>query len=430
MWAACENGSLPVAELLLRAGASPDAALLKGETPLMTAARGGYTDVVAALLARKAKVNARGPRGQTALMWAAAEGNTEAVNFLIEFGAKVRDTSASGFSPLLFAVRNNRIEAAKALLAHGANIEDKAADGTTALNMAVLNAHFDLAMVLLEHKANPNAPDPRGSALHMLAWMHKPGSDGGAGVARKSYTPYRPEGVTTHLDLARALLHRGANPNVRIKWEEKLFDKEGGTVKNPPNIALGRHFLSYVGATPFYVAAQSGNAPLMRVLAEGGADPRLPTVQGITPLMAAAGLGYWQGESPGPFTGCTEEERLDAVKLAIELGNDVNAVADFGDYKMEGAPGYTLLYYPHNMDQLVGKVLGDPRWSGSTPLIGAITSGQAVIVKYLIERGARVDAKTKLGWTPLMVAEGVFFGNAKKEYPEAAALIRAALAKR
>ena len=80
--------------------------------------------------------------------------------------------------------------------------------------------------------------------------------------------------------------------------------------------------------------------------------------------------------------------------------------------------------------QLVGKVLGDPRWSGSTPLIGAITSGQAVIVKYLIERGARVDAKTKLGWTPLMVAEGVFFGNAKKEYPEAAALIRAALAKR
>jgi ankyrin repeat protein len=162
----------------------------------------------------------------------------------------------------------------------------------------------------------------------------------------------------------------------------------------------------------------------MRLLAEHGADPKLPNALGVTPLMVAAGLDYWEGEAPGPFTGCPEPERLEAVKLAIQLGNDINAVADFGDYRMEGDPQYTLLYYPLNMDEIADKVLGDPRWSGITPLHGAVVSGQPSIVQYLIDHGAKVDTKTKLGWTPLMVAEGVFFANAKKEFPAAAAILR------
>jgi hypothetical protein len=118
------------------------------------------------------------------------------------------------------------------------------------------------------------------------------------------------------------------------------------------------------------------------------------------------------------------------VKLALELGNDVNAAANFGDYPMVGDTGYTLLYYPLNIDDLLDKGVGDPRWSGSTPLIGAVISGQPSIVEYLIDHGAKVDAKTKLGWTPLMVAEGVFFANAKKEFPPAAAIIKKAMRER
>jgi ankyrin repeat protein len=428
---ACKNGNAAMIESFLKAGADANSASEQGQTALMTAALTGKVDALKVLLAHGADVHAKEPiRGQTALMWAASEGNTEAVEMLIEFGSEVKAKSKGGFTPLLFAVRNAHIPAVKALLEHGANVNDAAPDGTSALNMAVVNAYFELGSVLLDRGADPNAPDPRGSALHTLAWLRMPGSDGGAGVARKSYTPPKPTGNMDALELTRALLRHGANPNVRIAWEEKKFDQEGGTVKNPPHIALGRHFLSFVGATPFYVAAQNGDARMMRVLAEGGADPKISTVQGITPLMVAAGLGYWQGESPGPFTGCSEAERLEAVKVALELGNDINTHADFGDYKMEGDPQYTLLYYPLNMAELIPRVLGDPRWSGSTPLIGAITSGQAGIVQYLIDHGAQVDAKTKLGWTPLMVAQGVFFGNAKKEYPEAAAIIRKALVER
>ncbi|MDQ6664439.1 MAG: ankyrin repeat domain-containing protein [Acidobacteriota bacterium] len=148
--------------------------------------------------------------------------------------------------------------------------------------------------------------------------------------------------------------------------------------------------MSFADATPFYIAAQNGDAVMMRVLADSGSDPKLPTVQGITPLMAAAGMGYWEGESAGPFTGCSQSERLQAIKLAIALGNDINAPADFGDYKMEGDPQYTLLYYPLNLDQLVDKVLGDPRWSGSTAIFGAVISGQAGIVQYLVDHGTQV----------------------------------------
>ena len=418
------NGNGAIIERLLKAGADANSASGEGQTPLMTAALNGRVDAVKVLLAHGARINESEPiRGQTALMWAASEGNTGAVKLLLESGADIKAKSKTSFTAFLFAVRNGHMEAAKALLDHGANVNDVAPDGTSALNIAVVNAYFEFAAMLLDHGADPNLPDPRGSALHTLSWLRRPGADGAAGVGNIPHGPPPPSGNMTALELAKKLLEKGANPNVRINWEEKKFDKEGGTMRNPPLIQLGRHYLTYVGATPFYIAAHNGDAPYMRLLAQYGADPKTPNAIGVTPLITAAGLDYWEGEAPGPFTGCTEAERIEAIKLAIELGNDINAHADFGDYTMEGDPGYLLLYYPHNMDQLIGKVLGDPRWSGSTALHGAVVSGQPGIVKFLIERGAKVDAKTKLGWTPLDMAKGIFFANAKKEFPAAAEIL-------
>jgi uncharacterized protein len=427
---ACTNGDAALIGRLIDAGADPNGVSEEGQTALMTASLTGKVEAVKLLLARGAKVNAQEPyKGQTALMWAASEGNAAAAEMLIEFGAEVKAKSKGGFTPLLFAVRNAHIDAAKVLLDHGANVNDVAPDGTSALNMAVVNAYFELAAVLLDRGADPNLPDPRGSALHILTWLRKPGTDGAAGVGNTPHGPPPPTGNVTTLELAESLLKHGANPNVRIEWKENVFGKEGGTAKNPPNIQLGRHLLSYVGATPFYVAAKNGDAPYMRLLVKYGADPKIPTKAGITPLMVAAGLDYWEGESPGPFAGVSEAERLEAVKLALELGNDINAHANFGDYPMTGDPSYTLLYYPLNIDDLLNLGVGDPRWSGSTPLIGAVVSGQPSIVQFLVDHGADVTAKTKLGWTPLMVAQGVFFANAKKEFPAAAEILKKAMAR-
>jgi ankyrin repeat protein/mannose-6-phosphate isomerase-like protein (cupin superfamily) len=395
---------------------------------LMTAALSGKADAVRLLLTRSATVDTKEPyKGQTALMWAAAEGNTAAVDVLLEAGASLTLKSNGGFTPLLFAVRNAHIDTAVTLLKRGANVNEVAPDGSSALSIATVNAFFELASVLLDHGANPNLTDPRGSPLHTVAWLRKPGADGAAGVGNTPQGTPPQTGNVTPLQLAKKLLEKGANPNVRVEWKEPTFGKEGGIARNPPNVKLGRHLLSYIGATPFYLAAKNGDAPLMRLLAEHGANPTTPTKAGITPLMVASGLDYWEGESPGPFTGVTEAERLDAVKLAIELGNDVNAHANFGGYRMDGEVDYTLLYYPHNIDELLELGVGDPRWSGSTPLIGAVVSGQPSIVQYLLDHGARPDAQTVLGWTPLRVAQGVFFANAKKEFPPAEALLKKAV---
>lgn len=425
------NGNAAAIERLLDAGADPNAASREGQTPLMTAARNGNVAAVETLIARGARIESvESWRGQNALMWAAGEGHADVVRVLLARGANANARSKSGFTPLLFAVRGGAVDALKLLLGNGANPNDLAPDGTSALNVAIVNAFYEVAAVLLDHGADPNLPDARASPLHTIAWLRKPGSTGDAGVGELPPAAPRPVGNVTSLELVEKLLDQGANPNVRVDWQEMRFDTVGGTARNPPGLTLGRHLLTYNGATAFYVAAKNGDAELMRVLARRGADPSITNRFGITPLMVAAGLDTWEGETPGPFTGVSEAERLEAVKLAVELGSDINAVADFGDYEMIGDPAYTLLYYPHNIGELLDLGTGDPRWSGSTALHGAIISNQPSIVQYLVDQGADLEAKTDTGWTPLMMARGVFLTNTGREFPAAEAILLEALAKR
>jgi ankyrin repeat protein len=428
---AAQNGNATLITRLLDAGVNPDTTSQEGQTALMTAARNGSVAAVRALLARGAQVSlAESFRGQTALMFAAGEGNTGAAELLLEFGATLTERSKGGYTPLLFAVRNNRAETVTFLLKRGANANDRIPDGTPALSLAILNADFDLAALLLDAGADPNVPDPRGHPLHVVAWLHQPGAPPDFAMNGEDPQPVpRPRGKLSHLDMARLLLAKGADPNVTISWPERRFGS-GGLARQPPNLNIGRHYLAYQGATPFYLASRNGDEPLMRVLAAGGADTTKPTRFGVTPLMAAACLDYYEGETAGPYSGVPETQRLAAVKLALGLGNQINARTAFGDYPMIGTPEDTLVRYPDNFQDLVDLGTGDPRFADMTALHGAVICNQPSIVKYLIDQGAEVNARNRLGWTPLMIAGGLYIANAHKTSPASAEVLRGALAAR
>ena len=412
---AATNGSPLVMEALIDAGASVNGVTSSGDTLLMVAARTGRVEVVEQLLAAGAAVDAKESwRGQTALMWAAAEGNVETIQALVRAGADLEARSEGQLTALLFAVREGRPDAVAALVAVGADVNAPARDGTAPLALAVINAHFDIGGQLLEAGADPNASDPRGSVLHSLSWVRRPGSG----------RPPLPTGDLDSLVLARMLLEHGADPNVWIDWEEIAFEVDLGVTRGPPGISVGRNFLSFVGATPFYLAAKHADVEYMRLLAEYGADPKIPTGQAVTPLMAAAGVGFWDGESPGPLNGTPETVRLEAVQLTLELGNDIHAVTDFGETALEGGSLELLLRHPPNLAEFdPQRDRGDMRWGGSTALHGAAMMGSNLIVQFLVERGARLYAENALGWTPRMVAEGVFVANTEKAWPETVALL-------
>ncbi len=384
---ACGRGSAPIVEALLDAGADPNTSLPEGETVLMTAARTGNVDVLRLLLSRGANVGAReGWRGQTALMWAAAENHPEAVHALIELGARVNERSTTGWTALLFAVRAGGDDAVRALLEAGANVNDtirptatEAAeagsadaparrgrpDGTSALVIAVTNAHFSLARYLVERGADPNAADQGWSALHQLAYTRRPNSG-------KGMPPVQMIDRLDTLEFARFLLENGADLNTR---QTRRFNNGE------------RNNLNRVGATPYLLAAKHADVPLMRLLADHGADTRQATEGDASPLMVAAGVGIFNlGESAG-----TNEEAFEAVKLAYDLGDRSVDAAD--------AKGYTALH-------------------------GAALRGANPIVQFLADKGANLLAETTETWTPLRVADGVHYTGTVKRADHTAELFR------
>lgn len=379
LWVAARVGDARVIELLIKAGSAPNTVGAGGETVLMTAARTGNAEAVKALLAHGADVNGREPtRGQTALMWAAAQGNAAAMKVLIEAGADIKAQSTEKeykrttrnapagapeirFTPFMFAVRGGHKDAAKLLLDAGADPNEKLPDGVNGVILAIINAHWELAGYLIDRGADPNAAEGGWTALHQVARSRS---------LTVGHVPHPMQtGSMSSLDLAKKLIAKGANVNARMTRDGMRSDGY-------------RTQLNRIGATPYLLAAKGVDHELMRLLLAHGADPLLTNEHGMRPLQIAAGVAL---HATGEDTG-THEDALEAVKVAYEVDKDVN---------------YT-----------------DKR--GQTALMGAARRGALEVVKFVVDRGAKIDPTVKredfvgqaygtkgLMWTPLTIALGV-----------------------
>jgi len=463
LFMAANNGNAAIMEALLKAGAGVNSVKANGTTVLMLAASSGNPEAVKTLLDRGAEVNAKeSVHGQTALMFAAALNRDGAIRVLLAHGAdaniattvrkmervrfdqdgnvvedrpagrggrggapapspEVMDAEAAaaaakianetqkaeldvfsralnlksvvyltakpraragdvaarpprkvgadfmgGMTALLYAAREGHMETVKALVEGKADVNlISGGDKFSPMVIAITNGHLTIAKYLLDHGADPNLLTVTGlSALYAtidVQW------------APKAWFPQptTDQEKVTYLELMKALLDHGANVNAPV-GEKPWFR----------SFTNDYTWVDPAGATPFWRAAQSSDTAAMHLLMDYKADPKIPIKSGDTPLMAAAGIGWaanWSVNAPVPL--------IDAVKYCVELGNDVNAADN---------RGYTALH-------------------------GAAYLGDNDMINYLVQKGAKVDAKSKAGDSAADMANGpTRFGQ---PHPESVALL-------
>ena len=388
---ASRYGATPVIRALLDGGATLESKHPEGETPLMAAARAGSADAVSLLLERGSDPNAvESLWDQTALMWAAAEGHLDVVELLLNAGADPNmqarvtelekrstrvDFPTGGFTALMWAARNGDEAVVRRLVEGGADINLTNGDGATAMMLAIINDRFDFAAKLLELGADPND-----GSLYRAVEMRDATTDWLAKDGTRLRSDYPNE--RTALDLIRALLDAGADPNKPYVGQMHSTSMCCDTYEN---------------GTPFFRAAIAADVAALELLIAHGADlewspeaaaegggggPMANRNVGKTALMVAmdGGKGVGMAGGPGdiregrlpPFREQANREPADAVRLLLEAGADPDAVT--------------------------------PK-DGESALHIAAKDGKLDIIRLLADAGAKLDLENTEGETALAVVE-------------------------
>ncbi len=359
---------------LLKAGVNPDSPNAEGQTALMVVARSGNVQSAKLLLDAGATVDAREQWGdQTALMWASSEGHPEMIKLLTEHHADVnahgairdwqrrvtaegrpKNENHGGFTPLIYAARVGCIECAKALLKAHADINLPDPDGETPLLLSIINMHFNFASYLIGAGADVNRWDFYGQTpLYATIDM--------ATLPTGGRPDLPSEDQTQPLQVAEQLLKAGANINAQLKlrppYRNGVFDRGGDQVLS-------------TGATALLAAAKSGNNDGVKLLLKYHPMVDLPNAEGVTPLMAAAGMGHSFNPTRGRYK--TDDQAAEGVKLL----------------------------------QAAGASISGPARDGLTALHSAATHGWDGTVKVLVADGAPLQPTDRLGLHPIDYAAG------------------------
>ncbi len=424
---AAQSGDPRTVTMLVEGGSDVDAReTAMGQTPLMFAAAYNRVDVVKLLLARGAEIKAtskvvdltklsspeeeffRQRAAQNAARAAAGGPRPPDVPGVTrQFRYNELVGTSGGFSPLHFAVRQGHAEVVTALVDAGADVNQlNPGDKSTPLVVAIVNGYFDIGNYLIDKGADPNLASDNGVAP-LYATINVQWAPKALYPQPRAYLQQQ----LTYLDFMKVLLEKGANPNQRLMrkvWYSGYnFDLAG---------------VDEIGATPFWRAAYGGDVEAMKLLLAHGADPTIPTIKpagrprtgdgdrfniqdvsgippvpvggpAVTPLQAAAGVGYAEGFAANSHryapTGL-----LAAVKYLVE---ETGAYVNAADHE------------------------------GNTALHHAAARGDVEMIKYLVSNGADVTRVNREGQTTADMANGPV--QRTQPFPEALKLLESLGAK-
>ena len=296
-----------------------------------------------------------------------------------------REPDGGELTALVYAARSGAIEAAEVLLKAGANVNQTTRYGWSPLLAATQNQNYQMAKFLIEHGADVNLANKGGWTPLYLATDNR-NIEGGDYPTRTA--------DMDSLEFIKYLLDKGAQVNARISESTET------------RTVFTNQWLDEEGATAFLRASQSGDLELMKLLVDRGADPRINTKLGVTPLAAAAGIGWVEGVTKEWST----KQTVEAVKFLLKLGVDPNFQAD----------------------------------TGRTALHGAGHKGATEVAKLLVEAGAKLDVRdfgntdnrgspelASHTWLPIDYADGLVRVGVQSAipHPETAKFLREAMLK-
>ena len=332
------------------------------------------------------------------------DGNRRSLNYTRLVGTQ------GGLTPLLLAAREGFTDVAMALLDAGVDINTVGVgDRTSPILMAIINGHYDLALKFLERGADPTLASVAGTTP-LYAVINTQWAPRARFPQRQAYLQQQ----TTYLELMKALLDAGADPNARLNKHLWFMEYTNAYLDLDTN-----------GATPFWRAAHALDIAAMQLLVDHGADPNIATIK------------------PTKDSGVSGFDKEPCAKFFAFQAHLYCAISGFFDWfygdpsgmppVAEGGPGVYPIHaatghgygvgfaansHRHVPDAWLAAVrylveehganVNERDYNGSTPLHNAASRGDNEVIHYLVEKGGDVKAINRKGQSTADMANGPF----------------------